>query len=189
MLCQNCGQQTEEGKFCTKCGAKLNQEEAATTQDATDDGIIQSEPIDNRKQEQTDSDSASSEPSPAETAPVQPPSSPNQQQSSQSPPQVKPNETVERIKTFSARFGDFFLPILKRPSHARNVSAKQTPSCSVTLVMCSLIIAVGTYVMLRSHDPVLYELAVVVHVLIPVLEFLVLFAPMATVSFLGVKMT
>ncbi|HLR81144.1 MAG TPA: zinc ribbon domain-containing protein [Bacillota bacterium] len=189
MLCQNCGQQTEEGKFCTKCGAKLNQEEAATTQDATDDGIIQSEPIDNRKQEQTDSDSASSEPSPAETAPVQPPSSPNQQQSSQSPPQVKPNETVERIKTFSARFGDFFLPILKRPSHARNVSAKQTPSGIVTLVIFSLIIALGTYLMLRSLDPFLYELTFVDHFLIPALQFLVLFAAMATVSFFGVKMT
>src|SRR5699024_11004617 len=171
MLCQNCGQQTEEGKFCTKCGAKLNQEEAATTQDATDDGIIQSEPIDNRKQGQTDSDSASSEPRPAETAPVQPPRSPPQQQSSPSPPQRKPNEPAERTKTSTARSAHFLLPILKSPSHARNVSAKQTPSGIVTLVIFSLIIALGTYLMLRSLDPFLYELTFVDHFLIPALQF------------------
>src|SRR5699024_10306967 len=105
------------------------------------------------------------------------------------PPQVKPNETVERIKTFSGRFGDFFLPILKRPTHARNVSAKQTPSGIVTLVIFSHILALGIYLNLRSLDPFLYELIFVDHFIIAALHFLVLFDAMATVSFFGVKMT
>ncbi|WP_284141686.1 MULTISPECIES: zinc ribbon domain-containing protein [unclassified Virgibacillus] len=43
MFCPNCGQETEQGKFCTKCGAKLANEEFAAAADPTIGGTVPTE--------------------------------------------------------------------------------------------------------------------------------------------------
>ena len=43
MICQNCKQETEEGKFCTNCGAELIVDDRAATLEANAEETVESE--------------------------------------------------------------------------------------------------------------------------------------------------
>lgn len=45
MICQNCKEETEQGKFCTSCGAALTDESAATTEPMESSEIVETEQI------------------------------------------------------------------------------------------------------------------------------------------------
>ncbi|HEX6594146.1 MAG TPA: hypothetical protein VF095_06120 [Bacillota bacterium] len=191
MLCLNCEQQTEEGKFCTKCGAKLNQEEIAAAKDFIEEKELnQRQPID-QAQQQPVTQSPLTDPKTAEQPkPVQASVSANQHEQLNQPPALKTrNETVEKIKETGINFVNFFVPLLKRPSIAKNVRAEDTPSGIITLITFSLMIALGAYSTLRSLDMFFYELTFIDNFLLPFLTFLVLLVAMATITFFGVKFT
>src|SRR5699024_911091 len=59
MQCPSCGQQTEEGKFCTNCGAPLQSNESAAT----------SEPVHNNQVQEPQAQQPQGEQSTAQAAP------------------------------------------------------------------------------------------------------------------------
>lgn len=116
MICQKCQKETEEGKFCTNCGAALNIEEAAAT----------TEPV----------------PESNQTPPVAPPVTEQEnvavstEASTQSSNQS--NEFVDKAKETVTDFGDFFLDLLKTPSNAKNINKKALIPSIITIVLFSL---------------------------------------------------
>lgn len=51
MVCSNCGQETEEGKFCTNCGVQLSDDEAAVTSESPSIPLQQQSGSDQIRQE------------------------------------------------------------------------------------------------------------------------------------------
>jgi len=121
LQCPSCGQQTEEGKFCTNCGAPLGQNESAATQEPAQD-----------------------QPQMAQTAQQQP------QGNEQATPQAPPNEAVEKIKEISNNFGNFFLTLVKKPSSAKQANQNDWISSVITMVIYALIFALGYFFTVKS---------------------------------------
>lgn len=117
MLCPSCGQQTEEGKFCTNCGAPLQNESAATN------------------------DSAQNQAQASQTQQVQ---------GNQATPQAETNEAVEKIKEISNNFSNFFLTLVKKPSSAKQANQNDWISSVITMVIYSLIFALGYFFVTKS---------------------------------------
>src|SRR5690625_1107716 len=117
MLCPNCGQETEKGKFCANCGAQLQDDESAATSSeaVTAEGAVK--PVVENEEPQQDE---------------------NQEES-------QPNEFVERLKSESAHFGSYFLQMLKSPSAATKSKSNKLIPGIITIVIFSLLIALGTY--------------------------------------------
>jgi len=125
LQCPSCGQQTEEGKFCTNCGAPLHQNESA----AANEPIQQAEthqPQPNQHQQIT------------------------QQQETQATPQAAPNEAVEKIKEVSNNFSNFFMTLLKKPSAAKQANKNDWISSVITMVIYALVFALGYFFAAKS---------------------------------------
>ncbi|WP_042220426.1 zinc ribbon domain-containing protein [Oceanobacillus manasiensis] len=162
MICPNCGQQTEEGKFCTNCGAPLPVENNAATQEPvnTDPTIEQESNV---------------------GEPSQPLSSGQQQNQSQ------PNDVMETVKRESSQFGSFFVKLLKNPSEGKNIASSHLIPGIITIVIFSLLISLGTYIITSSIGSYFMEVSFVDSFLIPLIQFLILFGIIAAISFAGVK--
>jgi hypothetical protein len=163
MICPSCGQQTEEGKFCTNCGAPLPVENNAATQEP-----VNTDPT-------LEQESNVGEPS-------QPLASGQQQNQSQS------NDFMETVKRETSQFGAFFVKLLKKPSEGQNVTSSQLISGIITIVIFSLLISLGTYIISSSIGSYFMQVSFVDSFLLPLIQFLVLFGIIAAISFAGVKL-
>lgn len=103
--------------------------------------------------------------------------------------QSKSNEFVERLKSESAHFGNFFVRMIKSPSEASKSRSHELIPGIITLVIFSLLIALGTYLIARSIGSFFVETSFVDSFVIPLVQFLILFAVVAGLSFAGTKMT
>ncbi|MCG3419341.1 zinc ribbon domain-containing protein [Oceanobacillus jordanicus] len=162
MICPSCGQQTEEGKFCTNCGAPLPVENNAATQEP-----VNTDPT-------LEQESNVGEPS-------QPLASGQQQNQSQS------NDFMETVKRETSQFGAFFVKLLKKPSEGQNVTSSQLISGIITIVIFSLLISLGSYIISSSIGSYFMRVSFVDSFLLPLIQFLVLFGVIAAISFAGVK--
>jgi len=161
MLCPNCGQEIEKGKFCTNCGAQLQDEESAA---AADEPVIAEEPVNQAVENE-------------------------QPEQEESQDQNEPNEFVERLKSESAHFGSYFVRMLKSPSEAAKSKSNELIPGIITMVIFSLLIALGTYLMARSLGSVFVEISFVDSFILPLVQFLILFAAIAGLTFGGTKLT
>lgn len=122
MICQNCNQETEEGKFCTSCGAELNTDDSAATVESTAQSTVEPEATES-------------------IAPVQ---------SEQT--QNETNEYAEKLKGISADFGQFFITLVKKPSEARNADQNALISSIIVIAVFSILVALNGYIVASNFD-------------------------------------
>lgn len=156
MICPNCEQQTEPGKFCTNCGAQLSGEEAAAASDPMNNvGQGASPPIESSHEEAKGGEG---------------------------------NDTVDKLKKEVSDFGGFFLKLLKEPSAAQKTNSTSLIPGIITMVIFSLFIALGTYLVARQISSIFMEISFVDSFLLPLGQFLVLFGVLAALTFAGAKL-
>lgn len=160
MICKNCNQETEPGKFCTKCGSPL---EAANEQEpaATEEPIVQQ---------------SGTTPPPVQQA--------------QQPQQGQQVDFAEKTKELSSNFGGFFLNALKKPSSAKNVNGTHFISGIIMIVAFSLIVSLEAFVSFKkdgkeygvSDDVGFFDFLVV-----PFLKYVLLYAIIVGLIFAAVR--
>ena len=160
MICQSCKQETDEGKFCTNCGAALNTEpsEAAAATEPTSSEQNQPE----KQVNQTS------------------------QQSNQQAQQQEPNEYVEKAKELSADFGNFCLTLIKRPNDARHINEKSLIPGIITILIFALIISLDSYITLVRADA-FESVSFFDYFLVPLFKYIVMFAAIAAITFAAAK--
>lgn len=197
MICPNCGQETEPGKLCTNCGAPLPEEEVATatTQHAntapnTADVQTQAPASGTAENEQPLNSVQNNVPNQAQD--YTPDQAAATQDQSQNQPQepAQPNEFVETLKRESANFGQFFLKMLKGPDEAKKINHTNMIPAIITMVIFSLFIALGSYLVSKQIGSMslFSEVSFVDSFLIPLIQFIILFAVMIALVFGGAKM-
>ena len=181
MNCPNCGQQSEPGKLCTNCGAPLPVEESAAAVDPTEQ---QPNTAEVQNQASVTAGNAENE------QPVNQGQAENQvtEQANQVQEPAKPNEFVETLKKESANFGHFFLNMLKGPDEAKKITHSSMIPAIVTMVIFSLLVALGSYLMAKQIGSMFMEISFVDSFLLPFVQFILLFAVIAALIFGGVKM-
>ena len=154
MLCQNCNQETEEGKFCTNCGAELIADENAATVESTDKPVVETVPTET-------------------TASV--PSEQTEQEA---------NEYAEKLKDISSDFGGFFMRLIKKPSEAKNMDQTVLTSSIIVIAIFSILVALNSYITASNYHGILGSSASFADdFLIPLLKYVILFALIPVVTF------
>ncbi|MFA1819411.1 hypothetical protein ACDX78_04260 [Virgibacillus oceani] len=161
MVCSNCEQETGEGKFCANCGAQLQNEESAATSDAA----VHAD------------------------APAEPGGEDVQLEKEDNSEQSQSNEFVEKIKNEAANFGNFLIRMLKSPSEATKSRSNELIPGIITMVIFSLLIALGTYMIARSLGSFFVEISFVDSFVVPLVQSLILFAVVSVLTFGGTKLT
>ncbi|GGB61789.1 hypothetical protein F3157_08235 [Virgibacillus dakarensis] len=130
------------------------------------------------------------------------------------PPQVQPtiqheqteqtrqsNESVEKLKTAGSNFGHFFVTLLKSPSEAKKANSNDLISSIATMVIFSLLIALGLHLFMSSFSSLVSEsipsgffggvsepsISFFDSFVLPLIEFIILFLVVAALTFAGVK--
>ncbi|ASK61291.1 hypothetical protein CFK37_03400 [Virgibacillus phasianinus] len=169
MQCPNCYQQTEQGKFCTNCGALISHNESAVTEESNElPAVVEQPNIDHSTSDE-----------------------PNQS-----------NDAMEKIKQSSVNFGHFFLTLVKKPNDAKKANGNDLVSGIISIVLYSLLFALGYYLIADSFltmfmgnigspfgGPALQSLPFTNGFLWPFLKFIVLFAVIIALTFIGLKLT
>lgn len=173
MICQACGQETEEGRFCTHCGNKLSMDESAAATSPLDESEANTIKVPAAPMEGNEQSTSSSVPEDAvmETH--------TQSESSEA------NEFVEKLKDISTDFGQLFLDQLKRPMNAREVNHTHLTSGIISIIIFALIISLNIYLGYREYA---YDSVFLDGFLLPFIQFLVLFAIVVSLIFAGVKL-
>lgn len=157
MICKNCNQETEPGKFCTKCGAPLDASDEQQSA-ATEEPIIQP-----------------SEPTPP---PVQ-----QTQHTGQQTQQGQQVDFAEKTKEIGSNFGEFFLNALKKPSSAKDLNGTQYISGIIMTIAFALFISIEHFVLLKkSFDAEFFD-----HLAVPFLKYVLLFAIIIALIFGAVR--
>ncbi|GIO24591.1 zinc ribbon domain-containing protein [Oceanobacillus sp. J11TS1] len=156
MICPSCHQETEEGKFCTKCGQPLNQQENTPI-----------EPVEPTSQEQAAST--------AETA-----NQSQQEEQSESTPYTV-SDLGATVKELSGGFGHFALAHLKSPGKARNLTERNWISGAISIVLTALLYSILLYITLNQFS--LVSPPFMDSFLVPFLKFLLFFAGSIIVIF------
>ncbi len=178
MICPNCGQETESGKFCTNCGSPLQVETPTTakpnpTVDTGDTAPVTAWDHDEHEQPlQPDAESQTSEQA-------------STQEHAQDP--VKPNEFVETLKRESANFGHFFWDMLKGPDKAKKINHTSMTPAIITMVIFSVLIALGSYLIANQVGVIWGGVSFLDSFLIPLFQFIILFAVLIVLVFGGAK--
>lgn len=159
MLCQNCNQETEEGKFCTNCGAELLVNDSAATVEATTEPVVEAEPAET-------------------TDPVQ--SEQVQQES---------NEYAEKLKGISADFGQFFMTLVKKPSEAKNADQTALTSSIIVVAIFSILVALNGYISVSNYSDLYGSASFADDFLIPLLKYIILFALIPVITFAASKVS
>src|SRR5699024_3972218 len=164
MICKNCNQETEPGKFCTKCGAPL-EEASAQEQSATEEPIVQ------------------------QSTQTPPPAQPIQQQTQQ-PQQGQQVDFAQKTKELSSNFGGFFLNALKKPSSARDVNGVHLISGAIMIVVFSLMISLNEFISYKKEAKDIGdgdEIGFFDFLAIPFLKYLLLYAIIVGLIFAAVN--
>lgn len=98
------------------------------------------------------------------------------------------NETAAKLKKEASDFWRFFLKLLKEPSAAQKCDSKSLIPGIITMVIFSLFIALGTYLAARQISSFFMSVSFVDSFLIPFVQFMVLFAVLAALTFAGAKL-
>lgn len=160
MICQNCKQETEEGKFCTNCGAELAVDHSAATVEATTEPTVETETSET-------------------TAPVQ------AEQAGQ-----ETNEYAEKLKGISADFGQFFITLLKKPTEARNADQNALVSSIIVMAIFSILVALERYITVSNYSSDYFGSASFTDdFLIPLLKYIILFALIPVITFAASKLS
>ncbi|RDW15050.1 hypothetical protein [Oceanobacillus chungangensis] len=95
------------------------------------------------------------------------------------------NEFTEKVTAEAKTFWNFVLTFLKKPSAAQNVTGSEWISGIITLIIFSLLIALGSFITANSYFSSSFWNSFVQ----PFIQFIVLFAGIAAITFAGVKIT
>src|SRR5699024_9668445 len=130
MICQNCKQETEEGKFCTNCGAELvvdhsAADHSAATVEASTEPAVESDTTETVET----------------TAPVQ------AEQTVQ-----ETNEYAEKLKGIGSDFGQFFITLVKKPTEARNADQNALISSIIVMAIFSILVALERYITISNYS-------------------------------------
>jgi|SRR5690625_277071 len=160
MICKSCHQETEEGKFCTNCGAELVVEESAATVESTEKLIAEAEPVET----------------------ITPAQSEQVQQDS--------NEYAEKIKDISSDFGGYFMTLIKKPSEAKNTDQNVLISSIIVIAIFSILVALNGYISVNNYyNDILGSASFADNFLIPLLKYIILFALIPVVTFVASKIS
>jgi hypothetical protein len=137
VVCPNCGQQVENEKFCSNCGAQLNQQGQ----------VQQNNPYQAPSQEQNQP------PFQGQQQPYQGQQQAPYQGQYQAPypgqnqgyQQAAPNPNVEKLKETSRGFGKYALQVLKQPSSAKSLDDQHLISGIISIVVYSFVYALFYY--------------------------------------------
>ncbi|QGS68025.1 hypothetical protein CV093_03045 [Oceanobacillus sp. 143] len=99
--------------------------------------------------------------------------------------QSQTNEFTEKVAAEAKTFWSFVLNILKKPSSAQNITANQWISGLITLIIFSLLIALGSFIAANSYFSSSFWNSFIQ----PFIQFIVLFAAIAAITFAGAKIT
>ena len=94
------------------------------------------------------------------------------------------NEALEKGKQVAGNFGNFFLTLLKNPSHAKKIDGKEWISGTITIAIFILLFSLSTFITLNSSY---FGTTFVEGFLAPFLRLLILFAVVIALIFGGLK--
>ncbi|MEC5424653.1 hypothetical protein QGM71_14225 [Virgibacillus sp. C22-A2] len=157
MICPNCGQHTENAKFCTNCGAVLSAESEAAAASQTEDSKVRPESLSGTETQQTTEKD-----------------------------QSKSNDTVDNLKSEVFKFGNYFFNTLKKPSEAHKSNGTNMISGIATMVIFSVLYALGIHLASREMS-VIFQISFFDSFILPLLQFILLFALLAGLTFGGTK--
>lgn len=120
MVCQTCGKETEEGRFCAHCGAQLTADESAAA----------TQPL------------GESEPSPVQES--------HEMETRVESDTSDDNEFVEKTKEIAANFGQLFVDQIKSPMNSKQVNSTHLISGIITIVIFALVMAINSYMSYKS---------------------------------------
>ncbi|MFD1415201.1 zinc ribbon domain-containing protein [Oceanobacillus jeddahense] len=131
MICPSCNQETEEGKFCTKCGAPLNQQEESGTENISEENSTDAP----NHAEVSQQESATA----AET---------NPEPNTETPQQVNP--ALEKVKTGLSQYWNYFITRVKNPNVAFKDNEQHLTNSIVTAIILALTATLFFYGLLNS---------------------------------------
>lgn len=161
MICQACGKENKEGKFCSSCGARIKPDEVAAAAE---------QPIEENEME----------PEKTETETTDREQLITEEQGAQ-----ESSEFVDYLKEESSKFGAFLITHIKSPREAKNTMGNYLASGILMVVIFSLIITLNNYISLSSgyfYDPTFTN-----DFLVPFAKHLVMFGILVIVIFGAVK--
>ncbi|WP_152656152.1 zinc ribbon domain-containing protein [Oceanobacillus sp. CFH 90083] len=123
MICPSCNQETEEGKFCTKCGSPLRQ---------------QDEPTNTSKENTSETHNEAFQQEGASTA----------EKNSESSQAF--NATLEKVKTGSNQYWNYFLTRIKNPNAAFKDNEQHLTNAIVTAIILALAATLFFYGLLNT---------------------------------------
>ncbi len=171
MICPSCNQETEEGKFCTKCGQPLSQQETTPSEPA--EPVEAVKPANEPVQAQQTYEAANAQPSQEQAAPTAETAGQTAQQQQPETTPYTMNDLGEAVKKASGGFGRFALNQLKSPGQARSLTEQSWISGAITIVLTALLYTIILYITLNeisSSSPPFVE-----SFLVPFLKFLLFF--------------
>lgn len=161
MICPSCKQETEEGKFCTNCGAKLPN---ANTEDAAADEPITLKPHTTEE--------------------------PKQESTQQTTQQTQPQETnhyVEKFKQVCTDFGQFSLTLIKHPNEAKQTDQTHYISGLITLVIFAVIISLNNYISVVNEASGWGDIPFLEGFVVPLLKHILMLGAIAIIIFAAAK--
>ncbi len=165
MICNNCKEETEQGKFCTKCGAPLQVENAQESAAAT-------------------------EPTPEQNDPVTPTPVQQTEQQPQVQQQQQSVDIAEKTKEVSSNFGAFFMNALKKPSSAKQVNGTHFISGIISIVAFALIISIDKFMYWRDQAGEFgskSDVSFFDYLVVPFLKYLLLYAIVVVLIFAATR--
>ncbi|WP_339229907.1 zinc ribbon domain-containing protein [Oceanobacillus sp. FSL K6-2867] len=95
------------------------------------------------------------------------------------------NEALEKGKQVAGNFGNFFMTLLKNPSHAKKIDGKEWISGTITIALFILLFSISTFITLNNSY---FGTTFVEGFLAPFLRLLILFAVIIALTFGGLKL-
>ncbi|MCC2252596.1 hypothetical protein JUJ52_21950 [Virgibacillus sp. AGTR] len=103
--------------------------------------------------------------------------------------QKKENDFTATVKKESANFGAFFMRLIKAPSKAKNITDHELVPGVITMVLFSVLIALGTYLVMMQIGSMFMTVNFLDGFILPLLQFLVLFVIVSGLTFAASKLT
>lgn len=125
MLCKSCSYEQNEGKFCGKCGAEMNELNKETSEN------IQLESHEELTEELNKEQSVSEERSPAEIP-------------------AQPNENIELVKTKSKIYFSYFKRYLKNPMLSYNLGEKGFFNSLISIILLVIMMNLALYIGIKD---------------------------------------
>jgi hypothetical protein len=174
MKCQHCGHVTEEGKFCSHCGAPLE---------------LNEQPIEEPTHVEDELESPQTEEKGySEQEVIQPIKSSQGEQKQQE----KKKDFSDQFATIFTNFGHFFMTLIKKPSMAKKANHHDMYSAIITIIAFALVISLSVFLPAALHSRSRWFMpvpSVFYEFIVPLILLIIIFAGFVSLTYAATKIT